>query len=436
MAQQLSTNTFGVSKWIVSSTLSNGTHTTIAAALTSASSGDTIFIRPGSYTEDLTLKAGVNLCAFTGDQNQANVIITGKLTASFSGICSISNIDFITNSDFSLSLTGANSTLVNCYNCFFNGLNSSIFNSSGSNGASGITLFQCSGNLATTGIKLINSSNGGHNFYQSVFANSGASTTASTISAGTLGLINCILSAPITTSSTGVVNTKYTSIDTSAQNVACLTVGGGTSGSMYSSYVSGSASAISISSTFNSGGDTVGSTNTNPVTGAGTLNYTPIKFTSTGVAVNVTTQTPLSTGPGGIKGLIVGTPAAGFIGEQIRSAVASGSAITFTNPTAANITSISLTAGIWDVTGVVMFNGAVTGVATGASIGTVSATIGTQGDNYVTTPFQSTTIDLGITVPPYRISLTSTTTVYLVGISLFTVGTSKGYGRISATRVG
>jgi pectin methylesterase-like acyl-CoA thioesterase len=61
----LSTNNYGPAKFIVSSSAANGTHTTIAAALTSASTGDTIFIRPGTYTENLTLKAGVNLTALS-----------------------------------------------------------------------------------------------------------------------------------------------------------------------------------------------------------------------------------------------------------------------------------------------------------------------------------------------------------------------------------
>lgn len=436
MAQNVSTNTLGVAKWVVSADATQGTHTTISGALTSASSGDTIFIRTGSYTENLTLKAGVNLTALTGDQNRANVVVTGKMSASFSGVCSISNIDLVTNSDFCLELTGANATAVNCYNCFLNGSNSSLINSTGSNAASGVTLFQCAGNLGTTGVKIINSSNGLHSFYNCVIANTGGSTTASTISAGTLGLSGCIISAPFTTSSTGVMVNRYTVIDTSATNTTSITIGGGTSNSSYSQYSSGTASAISVGATLGSVGDIVTSSNAAAVTGAGTLSYTPIKFSGSSSAVNTTTQTPLPLGPGGHSGLRTGTPGLGFIGEQIRSTVSSASAITLTNPTAANVTSISLTAGIWDVSGVVMFNGAVTGTATGASINTVSATLGTQGDNYVTSTTVPTTLDYGITIPSYRISLTSTTTVYLVAIELFTVGTAKAYGRISATRVG
>ena len=78
MVRQTGDNKFGVAKWIVDSTASLGTHTTIAAALTSASSGDTIFIRPGTFTENLTLKAGVDLCAFDCDALTPNVTIDGS----------------------------------------------------------------------------------------------------------------------------------------------------------------------------------------------------------------------------------------------------------------------------------------------------------------------------------------------------------------------
>ena len=60
----------------------SGDFTTIAAALTAASSGQTIFIRPGTYTENPTLKAGVNLSTFPSDATSGTVIIKGKCTLS------------------------------------------------------------------------------------------------------------------------------------------------------------------------------------------------------------------------------------------------------------------------------------------------------------------------------------------------------------------
>jgi hypothetical protein len=134
--------------------------------------------------------------------------------------------------------------------------------------------------------------------------------------------------------------------------------------------------------------------------------------------------------------LAVTAPAAGFIGEEIRSAIGSGSAVTSTTTTVTNVTSVSLTAGIWNVSGIVMFTGMTTATLQKASIGTTSATIGTLGDNAIQGVFASTTAgDFGLSIPAYRISLATTTTVYLVGEGTYSAGTGALYGRISATRV-
>lgn len=131
-------------------------------------------------------------------------------------------------------------------------------------------------------------------------------------------------------------------------------------------------------------------------------------------------------------------PAAGFLGQQVRATVVQGSAVSLTTATPANVTSISLTAGIWDVTGLIMLTGgAVTGTIFQASVNTTSATLGTLGDNQVEgASLPTAAADVTLTIPAYRISLNATTTVYLVAEATFTVGSPAAYGRISATRVG
>jgi hypothetical protein len=77
-----------------------------------------------------------------------------------------------------------------------------------------------------------------------------------------------------------------------------------------------------------------------------------------------------------------------------------------------------------------------TGTIQFASVNTTSATIGTQGDNAVSATWASTTnADVSLVIPAYRISLSVTTTVYLVAEATYSVGSASGYGRISATRV-
>ncbi len=129
-------------------------------------------------------------------------------------------------------------------------------------------------------------------------------------------------------------------------------------------------------------------------------------------------------------------PPAGFIGQQIRSAVASGSAVSVTNNTPTNVTSISLTAGIWDVSAIVAVQGIVAGVSIIGSISQTSATNGTLGDNSMQAGVLNLLSPQMISIPSYRISLTSTTTVYMVATVGFSLGTVSCFGRISATRVG
>ena len=152
MAFTTGVNNYNTTKWLVNPTAGLGTHTTIATALTAASSGDDIYIMPGTYTENPTLKAGVNLIAYNTDSPSGQVIINGKCSASFSGTCNLTGIQLQTNSDNLLSLTGANATIVNLFNCYFNCLNNTGISSTGSNSSAQVNIYTCSGGLGTTGI--------------------------------------------------------------------------------------------------------------------------------------------------------------------------------------------------------------------------------------------------------------------------------------------
>jgi|SRR5215472_109471 len=133
---------------------------------------------------------------------------------------------------------------------------------------------------------------------------------------------------------------------------------------------------------------------------------------------------------------------AGNVGEYVNSTLAVGSEITFTTTTPANITSISLTAGDWDVWGVVEFDiaGTTNVTALTGAINTTSATLPTQGSpgwgQYTAFPGTGNTVSSnpGQPILPMRQLLSTTTTVFLVGRCNFTVSTCKGYGWISARR--
>ena len=163
------------------------------------------------------------------------------------------------------------------------------------------------------------------------------------------------------------------------------------------------------------------------------------QFFKTGALIMAGALTPSQTG--GIIGTTTNNSAnAGSVGEFISATLASGSAVALTTTVVANVTSISLTAGDWDVTGVVAFNfGATTSftdVAGGVS--STSASLGALGSffDYAT----AATVPVAgpsptWTVPVTRLSLSGTTTVFLVARGTFTVSTLSAFGFIRARRV-
>lgn len=143
------------------------------------------------------------------------------------------------------------------------------------------------------------------------------------------------------------------------------------------------------------------------------------------------------------NGVIVGTAtndsaAAGEIGELVRGSLAVGSATTLSTGTGKNITSISLTAGDWDVGAMIGFGGSVAGATyTAASISTTSATLdGGYGESTFATPtVPNAASSHHVSIPPFRLSLSGTATVYLVAQGAFTSGSMLAWGTINARRV-
>lgn len=271
----------------------NGDFTTITAALAAASTGQTIFIRPGTYTENLTLKAGVNLTAFgsdgiTGNNSSGNVVIIGKCTATFSGTCSLSGITLRTNADFCLVVSGSSDTFVNLINCFILAANNTAISYTTSGGGK-IELWYCRGDCLTTGISIFStSSTGALKFFSCIIENNGGSTTASTASAGGPNFYNSYFAYPITTSSTS----SFVGADTSF--LGTITIGGsGTNSISESNIIGGASTAVSIGTgaTLTLSNSSINSSNTNAIDGAGTIIYAGLVFTGTSSKINTTTQT-------------------------------------------------------------------------------------------------------------------------------------------------
>ncbi len=298
MPQAISTGTFCEAKWVVSATAGQGTHTTIAAALTSASSGDTIFIRPGTYTENITLKAGVNLSAFGCDGISfsntlaPNVTILGTVTVSYTGTATITGIQFKTNGAAAITTSGAaaaNLTLINCQ----------IF----ANDATGMTLSNVSLFLSCYGCVFTSTSTNimftlscGTIFNWCVLS---LSTTAasSTVTGSTVIFNSCELENLIITTATAGSVELGSCLWRYDGNTLLTTVGTGVCTLVNSYLESTTASAISIGAgtTVVVSNCEIVSSNTNAITGAGTIQYGTIDFLSSSSTINTTTQTSLVT---------------------------------------------------------------------------------------------------------------------------------------------
>lgn len=138
---------------------------------------------------------------------------------------------------------------------------------------------------------------------------------------------------------------------------------------------------------------------------------------------------------------------AGSVGEFLTSTVVAGSAVALTTATQANITSISLTAGDWDVMPQADFiPAATTSITTlSAGLGTTTAVQLTQaggggvGTDCLANLAWAAQVPganvLALAPRTIRVLLASTTTIYWVALATFTVSTLSVYGSISARRV-
>jgi hypothetical protein len=132
----------------------------------------------------------------------------------------------------------------------------------------------------------------------------------------------------------------------------------------------------------------------------------------------------------------------GYVGEFVSSVILEASTVALVTNTPKTITSISLTAGDWDVWGNLnfLFNAAteVSNVVGGISLvnDTLPASalfnIMQMGDSGAGVLLAAP--HLGMSVPQVRMSLAATTTIYIVGQSSFITNTGSAFGGLYARR--
>lgn len=260
----------------------NGDFTTIAAAITAATSGTDIFIRPGTYIENPTLKAGVNLVGFTGDSEVPTVNIVGKVTFTAAGTVCISNIRLVTNSDFLLEVTGSAGSVVKLNNCRLACSNNTGINYTSSGAGSQIQLNYCQSAIASGAFTLFTSSGAGGIVILGGSLANGGSSTASTASSGSVTLQYTVFPLPISVSGATTLQITYSIMQpgnitaiTTAGTVVCIIRGCRISGGTSSALSIGSGTSISCFQT------SLNSSNTNAVAGAGSFTYAGISFDNT-----------------------------------------------------------------------------------------------------------------------------------------------------------
>lgn len=153
--------------------------------------------------------------------------------------------------------------------------------------------------------------------------------------------------------------------------------------------------------------------------------------------INIPNSTGIPIFVNGIAGTTTNNNAnAGAVGEYT---TATNTATSLTTGTAANCTSVSLTAGDWDVESVVLYTptGTTSITSAFAGVSTTSAALGLGFGSYTKNTWAAMVPNNSIVVssPVVRVSIASTTTVYAIGSSNFTASTLTCDGFIRARRV-
>lgn len=372
-------------------------------------------VMPGVWTFRTTNASGVITFAMSIDETQlvttealfSNTSIQAN-TALLAGEAAGGTIGTLTLYPVTTALGSNSFTATNNAGNYAN-----ILTNAATSAARTWTLPDATGTLAlTSGASgIVNSGTAGQLTYYA-----GTGTTVSGTNAGT-GVLTA-LGVNVGTAGAFVVNGGALGTPSSGTLTSCtgLPIGGITG------LGTGVATALAANVT-GSGGIVLANA---PTFVTGTVTAPSVTFSSTSGIIGTTTND---------------NAAAGSVGEFVSSIVLIGSAVSLTNAASANVTSISLTAGDWDVWGNVGFNGGATTLVTDCEgwISTVSATIPDgalyNGNSYGVAGLAIFAANnIGLQVPARRISVSGTTTVYLSARAGFSMSTCTAFGGIYARR--
>lgn len=191
--------------------------------------------------------------------------------------------------------------------------------------------------------------------------------------------------------------------------------------------------------------NSTGNVRISSATAAGAWTFGPSAFSGTHIfngtaSATVAVSTPIVSNTAGVA--VSGTntndsAGAGVVGEYLVSRVSTVTNVPgITNNFAATGCTLSITAGDWDLTAIatLSLNGSTTTfVRIGISTAPTSES-GSAGDALADGTPPTTLTNTTLVVPSYRVSLTSTTTYYLINQSNFSAGTPQYTCRLSGRR--
>lgn len=294
-------------------------YSTLTAAVAAASSGDTIFLKEGTYTEDtITIDKNLTITAFAQSDGQINnkVILQGISTQKLFEISAnislkITNVKLESNGNNILDLS-ASLTACSIVNCKIQASAGDIAFVHSSADSTNLSFNRCQ--VDGTGQFLNHTAISGVTWIWYSWLET--LTTGSTITAGSVRVFYSKISTVFTTSGTGSITVMFSEFNTSSTNATPLILGGSESQIIRKCYISsGSATSITATSSIGVFDCMIDSSNaTAVIDGAGTITYAGLTFGNIGSTITTSIQVVNNEGPsrtigsaniGGINELIV-----------------------------------------------------------------------------------------------------------------------------------
>ncbi len=286
---------YSIAKGYIVAQDGSGDFSTIQSAIDAATVNQDIFIRPGTYTENITLKDNVNLNAFEGDQLGV-VTIHGKVSYSGSSTVNLIGLNLRTNNDYAVQFSGSLGSFMQFIECNIVSDSANGILVTNSNSSSTIIFDTCFFTASSTFHSFDMMGAGELSIQESSMSSSNFPTAYNTVSNGTLASRYSELSA-ISFSGSASLTFFFTHINEVASSRTPLvfnTSTPGAGGYCYQCYFrSGSVPCITVNSTFTLelAMSTIDSLSTNAIDGTGIIKYGNLTFVN-GNLIGTTTQNP------------------------------------------------------------------------------------------------------------------------------------------------